>query len=145
MDCGETLIERQLTESVIGGFLDSYYKLGYGFSESIYTSALTKELQRRGNEVRRESAVEVLYDGERIGWYRLDMIVDRRLVVEIKATEQLPPYARRQLLNYLRCTRLEVGLVLHYGPRPKFYQQVCTQLPQLPNLAAEPNRISADS
>jgi GxxExxY protein len=120
----DDLLERDLTESIIGAFFESYHKLGYGFAEMIYGNALARELKRRSHAVARETAVEVLYDGARIGWYRLDMIVDGRVVVEVKATEQLPPYARRQLLNYLRCTNLQVGLLLHYGPRPKFYRQV---------------------
>ena len=124
MTACDDFVERELSESVIGAFLDSYYKLGFGFSERIYANALARELHKRRHTTQRETAVEVLYDGARIGWYRLDMIVDGRLVVEIKATETLPSHAQRQLLNYLRCTRLEVGLVLHYGPRPRFYRQV---------------------
>lgn len=122
----EDLVDWQLTESVIKGFLDSYYKLGFGFLESIYASALARELAKRGHRVSREVGVEVLYDGERIGWFRFDMLVDDRLVVEIKASEALPSHAKRQLRNYLAATRLELGLLLHYGPVPQIRRVIAT-------------------
>ena len=124
----DDLIEAELSHSIIGAFLESYWKLGYGFTESICASALERELIKRKHRVQREVGVPVFYDGAKIGWFRLDMIVDGRIVLELKATEVLPAYARRQLFNYLRCTRQQVRLLLHYGPKPKFYRQVCTRL-----------------
>ena len=129
----ENLIHANLSESIIGAFLDSYYKLGYGFLESIYAAALTRELVKRGHRVQREVGVEVIYDGARIGWFRFDMIVDGLVIVEIKASELLPTFARRQLRNYLRATRLEVGLLLHYGPTPFIGREVYSRgIPRLP-------------
>ncbi len=129
----ENLIHAKLSESIIGAFLDSYYKLGYGFLESIYAAALARELINRGHHVQREVGVEVIYDGARIGWFRLDMVVDGLVIVEIKASEVLPPFARRQLRNYLRATRLELGLLFHYGPTPFIGREVCSNaIPRLP-------------
>lgn len=121
------LLERELTHSVIGAFYDAYRKLGYGFLESIYAAALERELRRRGHDVLREHAVRVLYDGEEIGFQRVDMVVDGRVIVEIKSTELLARAAERQLFNYLRATTLQVGLLLHFGPTPRFYRLVNTQ------------------
>lgn len=68
--------------------------------------------------------VRVMYKGEPIGWQRLDMVVDDLMIVEAKATQVLHESAERQLNTYLRATRLEVGLLLHFGPTPQFFRQV---------------------
>jgi GxxExxY protein len=118
------LIERERSRSIIGGFLTAYYKLGFGFLESAYAAAIEIELKRRGHTVRREHRVEIWYDDTQIGLHRLDMLVDDRIVLEIKATDRLGPHTRRQLLNYLRATRLELGLILHCGPTPQVYRVI---------------------
>jgi GxxExxY protein len=84
--------------------------------------ALERELRSRGHLVRREVGVCVMYKGDELAHQRLDMIVDDRVIVEVKSTYELHRAARRQLYNYLRATNLEVGLVLHFGPEPKFYR-----------------------
>ena len=81
------LLERELTRSGIGAFYDAYNKLGYGFLESVCSAALERELKKRGHAVSREHAVPVIYDGEEIAFQRIDMLVDGRLVVEIKSNE----------------------------------------------------------
>jgi GxxExxY protein len=120
------LIEEELTRSVIGAFFTVYNTLGYGFLEKVYATALENELRARGHVVNREVPVEVYYEGVVIGVQRLDMVVDGKLVVEVKSTELLHPNAKRQLLNYLRGTTLEVGLLLHFGPQPKFHRVIHT-------------------
>jgi GxxExxY protein len=94
--------------------------LGCGFLEQIYLGALTRELRERGHVVDREVQVGVRYKGVEIGWQRLDMIVDRLLVVEVKSTTELHASARRQLRNYLCATRLELGLLRHFGETAQF-------------------------
>lgn len=123
---GEHLLERELTRSVIGAFYDAYNKLGFGFLESVCAAGLERELKQRGHSVSREHAVPVIYDGVEIAFQRIDMLVDGRLVVEIKSTELLPAAAKRQLFNYLRGTGMSVGLLLHFGPEPRFYRLVHT-------------------
>jgi GxxExxY protein len=120
------LLHEALTESVIGAFFDVYNILDFGFLEHVYSAALERELRSRGHSVGREVGVEVMYKGEEIASQRLDMIIDDCLVVEIKSTMLLPPTAKRQLLGYLRATRIEVGLLLHFGPEPKFHRQILT-------------------
>jgi GxxExxY protein len=120
-----TLLEERLTYSSIGAFFTVYRTLGYGFREYIYAGALERELQARGHRVDREVAVMVYYRGEPIARQTLDMVVDDRLVVEIKSTERLHPSGTRQLFGYLCATNLEVGLLLHFGREPQFYRVIC--------------------
>lgn len=125
------LIHDRLTHSVIGAFFEVYNTLGFGFLEHVYIAALSRELLNRGHEIGREVSVPVFYKGEEIAHQRLDMIVDRKLVVETKATRSLHEGAVPQVANYLRATNLELGLLLHFGPRPKFYRVICTN-PEMP-------------
>ena len=114
------LIERRLTGQIIGAFFDCYNELGYGFLESVYRRALSAELRARGLDVREEAPVEVRYKGLSVGSFKLDLLVENRVVVEAKATATLAIADKRQLINYLRATALEVGLLLRFGPEPRF-------------------------
>lgn len=120
----DTLIERDTTGHVIGAFFDVYSALGFGFLEHVYSLALERELMERGRLVGREVSIPIIYKGAALTSQRVDMIVDERVVVEIKSTYVLPPTAKRQTLNYLRSTNLEVALILHFGPEAKFYRLV---------------------
>ena len=118
------LIHERLTHSVIGAFFEVHNTLGFGFLEQIYIGALAIELRERGHVVDLEVAVDVNYKGLCLGRQRLDMIVDDILAIEVKSTAELHSTAKRQLLNYLCATRLEIGLLLHFGPRARFYRLV---------------------
>jgi GxxExxY protein len=120
----DDLIEKKLSESVIGAFFEVYNELRFGFLEGIYLKALERELLGRGHNIVRQFGAPVVYKGEVIGVQRLDMVVDDKLVVEAKSSENLPPTAIRQLDSYLKATRLEIGLVLHFGPKARFYRRV---------------------
>jgi GxxExxY protein len=112
------ILEAKRVFSIVGGFYDVYNYYRYGFSEAVYAGALELELRDRGHEVVRELAVEVCYKGRHVVWHRLDMVVDQRIIVEVKAGERMPRHAESQLRNYLRATRFEVGLLLFFGPIP---------------------------
>jgi GxxExxY protein len=118
------LIEEPLTREIIGAFFEVYNTLGFGFLEHIYVMALERELRSRGHLVRRELSVCVMYKGEDLAHQRLDMIIDDKVVVEVKSTYELHKAAQRQVYNYLRATSLEVGLLFHFGPEPKFYRSI---------------------
>jgi GxxExxY protein len=122
---GRQLLHDDLTHSVIGAYYEVYNTLGHGYRESIYLAALERELRTRGHRVARELSVRVMYKGEEIGMQRLDMVIDDVLVVETKSAHTLHESASRQLDNYLRATNLEVGLLLHFGPRAQFFRIVC--------------------
>jgi len=123
------LIEEELTGSVIGAFFDVYNTLGYGFLEHVYALALERELLDRGHRVGREVSVNISYKGIILTSQRLDFVVDEKLVVDTKSTQTLPPFAARQLYNYLRATNLVIGLLLHFGPEPKFHRLVSSRPP----------------
>ena len=118
------LFEHRLTHSAIGAFFNVYNALGFGFREHIYALALERELVAKGHNVDREVAVMVYYRGEPLARQKLDLVVDGRLVLEVKATEHLPHNSTAQLFSYLCGTNMEVGLLLHFGRQPQFYRVV---------------------
>lgn len=124
------LLHEESTKGSIDSFFAVYNRLDFGFLENVYRGALILELRRRGHTVACEVAVPVFYDGVQIATYRVDMIVDGVVVLELKSTAILNPNDQRQLLNYLRATRLEVGLLFHFGPKPKFYRLTAPNEPR---------------
>ena len=120
----DALIERELTGQIIGAFYECYTSLGFGFLESVYRKALATELRYRNLKVAEESPLEVNYRGIPVGRFRLDLLVEGRVAVELKSTLILGPTDQRQLINYLRAAHLDVGLLLHFGPKPEFHRLV---------------------
>lgn len=111
------------TRSLIGGFLDCYNHIGFGFAEPSCCSALARGFIQRGHTIAREVAIEVFYKGESVGWQRMDFVVDDKIIVEVKATPILSRNARRQLRSCMKSTRLHVGLLFHFGPKPLFFRE----------------------
>jgi GxxExxY protein len=126
--------EQELYTSVIGAFYEVYNHLGFGFLETYYVRALEWELRERGHEVGREVGIQMRYKHLDLGYLRLDMIVDRRLVVEAKSTAILAPFSSRQIYNYLRASNLELGLLLHLGPKPEFKKVFCRPHHKIPSI-----------
>lgn len=120
------LLDEELTRSVIGAFFTVYNKLGHGYLENVYVGALMVELQRRNHRVEREVPTAVEYEGVIVGTYRLDLLVEGKLVLEIKGGEFLAKEHERQLRNYLTCTNLELGLLLCFGLKPEFRRYIQT-------------------
>ena len=119
-----TLLEEQTTASIIAAFFEVYNILGSGLLEKAYTGALEYELQLRGHSVSREVPVEIRYKRRPVAKYRTDMVVDGKVIVENKSTTRLTPDDHRQVINFLRATHWEVGLLLHFGPKACFYRFV---------------------
>jgi GxxExxY protein len=115
-----------LTNLIIGGMFDVYNTLGSGFLESVYANALTVELRLRGLSVERHVAFEIFYRGMPVGRYVADLIVESQVVVETKVARAIEAPHRAQLLNYLRVSGLEVGLVVNFGTSVRFKRVVCT-------------------
>ena len=122
-----TLLEETLTRSIIGAFYEVYNTLGFGFLEHLYVLAMEQELIARGHKVSRQVSVPVFYKGRELGSQRLDMIVDDKVVIEIKSTFDLHSAAHRQLRSYLQGTKLQLGFLLHFGPEARFYRVVSTR------------------
>ena len=108
-----------LTEQIIGAFYAVYSALGYGFLEKVYVKALLIELKKLGLNVQDELPIHVYYDGQVIGEYFADVIVNELVILEIKAVRTLAAEHEAQLLNYLKATPYEVGLLLNFGPKPE--------------------------
>ena len=108
-----------LTEEIIEIFYRVYNKLGYGFLEKVYENAMMIELKRAGIPAVSQFAIKVLYEGEVIGEYYADILVDNKVIVEIKAARSLVKENEAQLLNYLKATAIEVGLLVNFGTMPE--------------------------
>jgi GxxExxY protein len=133
----------ELTQDVIAGFYRTYDALGYGFLESPYRRALSAELRHAGLTVEHEVPFELFHLGEWIGRYRADLVVEGTLIVEVKTGPFLDPSAIPQLLNYLNVTRLPLGLVLYFGPRPKVKRVIRDSRREYPAQAGDPALPSA--
>ena len=125
-ECHETLLEEALTRKIIGAFFHVHTTLGHGFLESVYAKSLELELTARGLHVAREVGADVYYKGDVVGVFRADMLVESRVVLELKGSRRLDPSDVAQLLNYLRATDLELGLILHFGPRASFKRLIAS-------------------
>jgi GxxExxY protein len=121
------LIYGELSEAVIGAFYRVYNALGFGFLEAVYASAMSLDLRTRGFLVEREVPTAVYYMGQPIGTFRIDMLVEKKLVVEIKASKVIGDPERKQLFNYLRSTDLQLGLLLHFGPKASYQRVISTK------------------
>jgi len=125
-----------LTERVLGLFYKVYNELGYGFLESVYENALGVALREAGLSVESQAAVPVWFHGHQIGDFRADLMVEKLLILELKAVRKLEPSHEAQVLNYLKATEVELALLLNFGPRPEFRRLVFDNERKRERLAA---------
>lgn len=118
------LLHKNLTDSIIKTFYDVYNELGYGFLERVYQNALVLELLTRGFNVKPQKQIKVYYKGNEVGEYYADILVNDLIILELKAAEFIVEEFECQLLNYLRGTNIEVGLLLNFGKKPEFRRKV---------------------
>ena len=109
-----------LTERIIGTFYEVYNELGFGFLESVYENSLVIALREKGFEVDQQVAVPVWFRGSQVGNFNADLLIDRSVFLELKAVRAMDPAHIAQLLNYLKATEIEVGLLLNFGAKPEF-------------------------
>ena len=114
------LKHRDLTEKVIGVFFEVYNELGHGFLESVYRKAFELALSAKGFKVCRKVEIPVWFRGEKIGDFEADVLVENFLLLELKGVRTLDRAHEAQLLNYLRATDVEVGLLFNFGVKPEF-------------------------
>ena len=120
----ETLIHSEITGKIIKAFFKVYNTLGYGFLEKVYENALILELEEMGlNEVK-QNPIKVFYNGKEIGEYFADIIVENSVIIELKAVDKLADIHEAQLLNYLKATNIEVGLLLNFGTKAEYKRKV---------------------
>ena len=115
---------KSLTEKIIGVFYEVYNKLGYGFLEKGYEHSMVLECEKEGIPVVSQAPIRVAYDGKVIGENFADLLVDGKVIVEIKALNGLAPEHEAQVLNYLKATNIELGLLLNFGPKPQVKRKV---------------------
>lgn len=111
--------QSELTDLVIGVFYDVYNEMGFGFLESVYRKAMRFALMDKGLTAEEEVAVAVLFRGRNVGDFKADLLVNGLVLVELKTAERLVPAHEAQVLNYLRATSLELGLLMNFGPKPQ--------------------------
>ncbi len=109
-----------LTKQIIGAFYTVYNGLGYGFLEKVYENALALELRKSGFYVEQQKSMGVYYDGQLVGEYFADIVVDELVILELKAVREISDEHEAQLLNYLKATTMEVGLLFNFGPQAEF-------------------------
>ena len=114
------LKHKDITEKIINAFYTVYNELGRGFLESVYENAITIELELINLKVEKQKKIDVHYKGSIVGEFRPDLIVNDAVIIELKALSKLRPEHEAQLLNYLKATKIEVGLLLNFGDEPEF-------------------------
>jgi GxxExxY protein len=113
-----------LSEQIIKAFYRVYNSLGYGFLEKVYVKALLIELEKMGISAKSECPIQVYYDGKVIGEYFADIIAQDCILIEVKATKTLNLEHEAQLLNYLKATKIEAGLLLNFGEKPLIRRKI---------------------
>ena len=118
------LLHSEITEIIIKAFYNVYNELGYGFLEKVYENAMLIELKALGLDCFNQQGITVHYKGNEVGYFIADINVAGKVIVELKAIESLAPIHEVVLVNYLKATGLEVGLLMNFGPKPKYVRKV---------------------
>jgi GxxExxY protein len=116
----------EITEQILKAYFIVYNKLGYGFLEKVYENAMMIELKRLGLICEKQKPLNVSYEGFIIGEYFADIIVNECVIIELKAAENLCSEHECQLVNYLKASEIEVGMLLNFGKKPEFKRRVLT-------------------
>jgi GxxExxY protein len=114
----------ELTGKILGAFFQIHKELGFGFSEKVYESALEILLKELGMVVDRQKDIFVYFHGQVVGEYKADMIINGVVPLELKSVEKLVDAHDAQLLNYLKATEIEVGLLLNFGRQAEFHRKI---------------------
>ncbi|MCL5267317.1 MAG: GxxExxY protein [Bacteroidetes bacterium] len=120
------MLHEEITNKIIEAFYKVYNTLGSGFLEKVYRNAMAIELTNVGCHVEQEKNTKVFYKGVEVGDYYADLLVNIAVIVELKAGERLREEHEAQLINYLRATDIEVGLLLNFGKKPEFKRKIFT-------------------
>ena len=116
-------LHNELTSEIIRLFYVVYNKLGYGFLEKVYEKSLKYELEKAGFQVERQKPINVYYETELVGEYYADLLIENKVIIELKTSVAICEEHENQLINYLKATRVEVGLLLNFGKKPEIKQK----------------------
>ena len=111
----ELFLFEEITHKIIGAAFNVYKELGYGFLEKVYENSLLIELRLKGLKAENQQPIRIFYKGETVGDYIADILVEEKVIVELKAEKEYNPKHEAQLINYLRATKLKVGLLINFG------------------------------
>ena len=117
-------LHQELTKQIIKAFYTVYNALGYGFLEKVYENALLYELKLMNLNCDRQFPIGVLYKGSKVGEYYADIIVEKKIILELKASGNICPEYEYQLINYLKATEIEIGLLLNFGRNPEIRRKI---------------------
>lgn len=120
MDKDGKLVHREVTDRILGSYFTVYNALQYGYSEVVYHRAMLVALRNAGLVCETEKAYSVIFQGVNVGDYRADLVVEDKVIIEIKSLPQIEKAHASQCFNYLKVARLHVGLILNFGPKPEF-------------------------
>lgn len=120
------MLHEELTGKIIKVFYSVYNELGFGFLEKVYQNAMMIALKNSGLQAEAQKKIEVRFLGEIVGEYYADIVVNELVILELKATEYLIEEHELQLINYLKATNMEVGLLLNFGAKPEFRRKIFT-------------------
>ena len=112
-------LHSDLTKTILRAYYSVYNKLGYGFLESVYQNSMMIELKKLGLKCEKEKKIKVYYDEVLVGNYIADIIVEDKVILELKAVSKINPKHEVQLVNYLKATGVKVGLLLNFGKEPE--------------------------
>jgi GxxExxY protein len=127
MNLDNELIHKEITDKILNAFYKVVYpQLGYGFLEKVYENAMVLALQEMDMLVQQQYRIVVYFHGHVIGEYCADLLVENAVIVELKAGSKIIDEHKAQLLNYLRATPYEIGLLLNFGPKPEFIRKIFT-------------------
>ncbi len=112
-----------LTYKITGLAMKIHRAIGLGFPEIIYSNCMIVELNKAGIKVEKEVERDIFYDGVKVGSRKLDLLVDDKVIVELKAVSMLEPVHQNQLLNYLKVFKIEVGLLINFGAKSLDHQR----------------------
>jgi GxxExxY protein len=118
------LLHKNITDIILASFYNVYNTLGYGFLEKVYENALFLELTEAGLSCEKQKPVEVFYKEIKVGSYFADIIVNNMIIIELKAAEGIVEEHEYQLINYLKSTEIEIGLLLNFGKKPQFKRKI---------------------
>jgi len=119
-------LHQELSAEIIKCFYKVYNTLGFGFLEKVYENALKLELLKNGLFVEKQMPITVFYDDHVVGEYFADLVVEKKIIIEIKAAEALCEEHELQLINYLKATDYEIGLLLNFGKKPEIRRKIFT-------------------
>ena len=120
------LLHKNITDIILKSYYKVYNNLGYGFLEKVYENALLYELRNQGLNCEKQKPIKVYYEQIQVGEYYADIIVNECIILELKATESIAEEHEFQLINYLKATEIEIGLLLNFGKNPEFKRKIFT-------------------